>query len=459
MHTLLLTLFVGLDFVAFAWLIRTIRRRRKGKPATNFLDRNESAVKLSVSGTVLIVDSRYEVRAPFDLAQASTISVLTASGSNGVRHYVDLRGQRGRRIPVVATGFAEFERVLLALPGLDHAAYARAMKSNSAGRMTVLARELAINARLLPDVPESIPEAEFARGLMLVRGGRELPVAWDILYDDLAALGGVTIVPDEYETPQYRLGAVRVGGLILEDLRVNVPKYRSDVPVREWTTYAVLNHNGDENYKLLKRYFDATSTRLDASFANYQRDDQRKASWLSDGISPGIVYWYNTPTSPELRYVWLSFRNDRRYPAFYTDAYCEQVQPGQIESTVFPVADVTVERDFRKSRYVRETPAGLRRLIPDKDHWLVWTDKTAGKIGFASLSDALIVDRAEAESLVLQNVSPGKGGGYAVLSVLDRSGGKVAMGTANYKAFDALLDPLSTKLGLPAKVLQEFNDS
>jgi hypothetical protein len=453
-HAIWLGIGILLDSAALVWLVATVRRRRsrprRAGVAVNpawerTLDERERAVVVRLSGTKMIVEAAQEWGTPFNLEKAVSVSVVVQSHSGGRRRYLEFRGDRGRRVPLLAQNYDALLACLRAMPEFDGQQYDDALKKLYDGRVTVLQRPLPVNAMLI-ETPAAA-EPSFQHGLAMIRGEKEEVISWDIRYDALAQLPGVEALPDEYGNAYYHLGDVRLGRLLLNDLRVRVPGHRTDVPVADWTSYVVLEQGGAANYPLLKRYFDIVlQARLD-DVLSYERKDQSSLRWKVDGMVVQIVSWNDSVTSPASIYCWLSIQNLRTYPEFYADLYCESLQLEPAEVSLFQVADVTVAKDFRLSRWVRSTPPEVRSLLRQQANYAVWLDARAGKIGFANATDAVIVDRVEAVKLYLLNASPGKGGGWAELTLEERSGAKVRVAVADYRGLDGVWDEIGVKDG------------
>jgi hypothetical protein len=295
--------------------------------------------------------------------------------------------------------------------------------------------------------------------LVLVRDAAEIGVSWDVTYDALMRMPEVSVELDAYQLKYVKLGRVRVGGLELDDLRVRLPKTRTDVPVKTWQTAAVLTHGGDENYRQLKAYFTAVMDEPLKGSAVYERADQNSWQGRTAGVRVGLVYWYNSDMTPESRYCSLSFENARVYPEYLRDAYSLGLTLEGLRWAKFAVVDVRVERDFRASVWVRETPSAVRALASGTGTYVVWRDESAGKIGFADPQFAVIADASEATGLELQNVSPGKGGGYAELVLTTSAGLRMRVGTTKYRGLDQVVAQIAELTGLPLRTLSEFNDS
>jgi hypothetical protein len=383
-------------------------------------------------------------------------------GKGGIYRYLEIHAVRRLTVPFFAQGFAKLLAVMEQWPDFDTRALAEARITENRGQIRLWMREPAINTHILPAVPGAVLSEELQSGWVLLshdQGASERVVPWEMTYEQVSSVPTVLSRQNEFGARVLELGPVRILGLRMDALRMYWPKSRIDVPVEEWSCYAVVSQGWDQNYWNLKSHLDQALG--EASPGSYERTDQNSLRWERDGLVVGLVYWYDTASHPESGYCWFSVTNRREYPACLNDAYTTSLRSLPARgwaSRVYALKDVLVEGNFRKSPWVRSTPQGIRDALIEGATWAVWRDEESGMVGFSTSTFSVILPQERASRLLLQNVGPGRGTGWAELMLEDTLGRSVKVGETSYGAFDSMMEELSTFMALPFLVQPETQD-
>ena len=439
-----------LGALGYSWMLlrRDLRRKADiggGKPTARIKD------------GWLIATSPGTMASRCELRRVTTVAVSVSVGRTEVLRRVNFGGE-GRcncSVPLDAPGMREVMDQVSRWAGFDHEAWRRAENETRAGRYNVWKGKLVVNAA----IRSGTPEKDFGQGLVTAAG----VIPWDTTYDALRATPGVSVIQNEFERDEYRIaGPVWLGRLRLGCMRVYAPVSingseapRTDVPVPEWSASVVVTEAWGENYLLLKQCFDQEFGAPDAR-SSYEREDQANRLWRIGDIALSVNYTYNSRNSNEMGYCSLAVRNGRRYPTYLEDAYTSGMRLEGVASRTFLPGKVVLAKDYRRSYWVRRTPDAMRAEAAGG--WVVWNDPAAGKLGFASGEDAVVIDQAQAERLELQNAAPARGRGYADLKLIDSAGRGTRVAQVAYKGLDGIVNEVGELLGLEVKWLQEYLD-
>ena len=405
----------------------------------------------------LIATSPGALASRCELRRVTTVAVSVLAGTTGIRRRVTFRGE-GRcncSVPLEAPGMREVMSAVSQWPRFDEEAWRQAVEETKAGRYNVWKGTLVVNTAL----ESSAPRGNFNDGLVTEAGA----ISWDTTYDALRNTPGVSVIRNEFERDEYHVaGPVWLGRLRMDLMRVYAPvsingseAARTDVPVVEWNASVVITEAWGDNYVLLKQSFDGLFGPPDAR-SSYEREDQANRTWRVGEMILSIVYTYNSRNSNEMGYCSLAVRNGRRYPGYVEDAYTAGMRLEQLTWQTFLPGKVTLWRDYRRSYWVRRTPDAIRPQAAEG--WVAWRDDAAGKLGFASGDDAVVVDTAQAERLELQNAAPARGRGYAQLKVIDVAGRGTLVASVGYRELDPLADEIGELTRLEVLRLQEYLD-
>lgn len=243
-------------------------------------------------------------------------------------------------------------------------------------------------------------------------------VSWDITYEQLETSGLVETYFTAYGSKYFRFKyAVRVEGILLNQLEVYAEDGSANLPVQEYFVNLYDESNSDKSYLELRELWIDDS--LDISQYGYEREDQCYLQLaLAEGISASICYTYDSEHSYDDGSTSLHFYNKREYDYFLENkAYEDVIDLSEYLS--FP-NDLALQVGYREREEVKRIPEKVRAIKGDTCG--VWLDKSNKKVGFVGTDTALILDLDTIENFVFQNVLPAKGGGYADLVVYFKTG-------------------------------------
>ena len=104
--------------------------------------------------------------------------------------------------------------------------------------------------------PEQVQQ-ELERGpVLLPHPGAAVPLVWDITYERLSAMPGVTSSKNDFGGPTLTLAAVRLCGLVCAEMKVYQYYNREDVPVDFWSASITVVPQWEEQYPTAKEHLD-----------------------------------------------------------------------------------------------------------------------------------------------------------------------------------------------------------
>jgi hypothetical protein len=237
-------------------------------------------------------------------------------------------------------------------------------------------------------------------------------ISWDTSYKDIKKLNVGTLYKSNYDIDYYKFNyRVRIGSLIIDELEFVDDNDRKEIAVQSF--FATLNggKNTDESYKELRKlWMDEIPTDVDD--AGYERRDQKYLYFDLGGISLSICYTYDEDQYED-GCTSLSISNYRDYTAIILHER-NDLKPEFTEIITFK-AHLQFMPDYRSNSKVTAKPRLIETLAGHKQS--VYFNNETNRFGFTSDQYAIEYTSTEVEQIIIQNVLPAKGGGYAELSI------------------------------------------
>lgn len=359
-------------------------------------------------------------------------------------------------IPSAVNGFDVFFQALSRRLNLDEKKFFEALSAGKAIKLELWRANVPDNCRIVGTAGEgpALP-VPLSKGFGIGVSGTQ-PVSWDTTSEALAAHPLVYRTENEYGQQELRFRQpVRLGLLEIDDWRYYLPAHlRLNVPLDSFYANLRLRGNGDQNYFLVKK---ALQEMIGDPVEGYERDDQNASHWLFEGLKISLVYWYDSFSSYESGYAFLSLQNERDYPHYLVDEAYEQ--NGFVSKYLLPDRHFAIGSDFRRSRYFMLTPQFIvQKLRAHTGKFIIWQDEKNDKIGFANEEHAMLFPLAMLVSFQLQNVLPGRSGGGTYLSAVLKEGNPQSVLIGDCEAFDPYLKQLSDLAQVPVEELTPYEN-
>ena len=358
-------------------------------------------------------------------------------------------------IPCSAIGFEVFFKYLLHQLSLDPAKFFENLAHKKPVKLELWRAEKVDNCQVTGSADQTIDFAkELAAGFWVCASPRQW-ISWDMTSEALAGLPCVYQTTNEYGLTEIRFHyPVRLGNLLLDDWRYYLPHVRLDVPLDNFYTNLRIKGNGDQNYFLVKN---ALCEMMGEAIDGFERKDQNACHWLFNGLKFSLVYWYDSASSYESGYAFLSVQNERIYPDYLTDHAYEL--NGTFSKFLFLQHDFQIGSDFRRSPYFKRTPQIVASRLTDvKNKFIIWIDEPGAKVGFANRDNAMIFPLGVLIKFQLQNVTPGRSGGGCYFSATLTEGSQQSILIGDCYALDPYMSKMAELVLLPVFELTPYEE-
>ena len=126
--------------------------------------------------------------------------------------------------------------VLTSMPGFGLAALTEGSTATTVQRVPLWRAALEVNTSLCLEMTPEQVQQELERGPVLMpHPGAAVPLAWNITYERLSAMPGVTSSKNDFGGPTLTLAPVRLCGLLCAEIKVYQYYNREDAPVHSWS--------------------------------------------------------------------------------------------------------------------------------------------------------------------------------------------------------------------------------
>ncbi len=430
--------------------------------------------RIWIDGAMLRATAPGREQAPIQLAQTWAIRLCTtffAQGGQATR--IEFHGVGCVSVPLDCDGLDEVIAFFRSWPGFDPSPLRRPVTEPGRQFVNLWRRKPVPNASVVEGMTPEQALEELRRGPVLLAcpsAGREadLPISWDITYDELGAIPGVEIVQSLFHHSSMQFGPIRIFGLTIDQMRTPNPGYaqgstgRRDVPVAQWQMGIVLRDDMIGNYQAVKRHLSGVLGAPDMSQRFHNREDPRGNAlhWDIAGIGVQLFYSLDTYNRPEDGECVFFINNKREYPQFLTDAYCQNLASvtgaGQ-KCLSWRFGECWSGALFRSSRWIRKPPEVVLKAL-GQDSLIVWSDIPAGRVGFSTSEHAVVIPLQEAKALTFRNTLPGRGPGSSALHLLSHDGAATLVIGTRPGELDAAAEAIAALTGLALIRLPDEQD-
>ena len=241
-------------------------------------------------------------------------------------------------------------------------------------------------------------------------------ISWDTPLNEIAELSCIEAEYDEYKSKFLIFNeTVIIENLAFFNFKIRYPDLkfqREDVPVDSISnSLKIIDASEEENYFFIK---DTLIKVIGKPAPCYEHDSGNASHWRIGQLD--ICLSLSKRTSPEIpgKNLWFRIENIRDY-TYLISEFRKNIIPTHFihfEKKGFHIA----YPDFRKINCLYLTPAGLVESFNRKTISIIWKQGTE-LIGFSDKNYSYIFHYSELESIELQNVLPGRGGGFSTLTI------------------------------------------
>lgn len=277
-------------------------------------------------------------------------------------------------------------------------------------------------------------------------------VSWDANYAQVKDLGIGHSYSSELGIDYYKIDyPVRIGSLIIDQMEFCDDNDRKQIAVQSY--FATINNNSqnDGSYNdLRKLWTNQIPTILEPG--GYEREDQKYLTFDLKGVCLSICYTYDTEQY-ESGNTTLGIANYRDYSSIIlkqrNDLKPEFTQILEFKS---PLSFIP---DYQNNSEVTAKPTLIQENFGDSQ--TLYFNKQTNRFGFTSDQYAIEYAIKEVEQIIIQNVLPAKGGGYAQLSVKTKKNNyPVGIFYADQNQLDPYRDSIEKMLGIKVVMPQPY---
>lgn len=359
--------------------------------------------------------------------------------------YLFLVAEKQHYIEVNQKGFAEAYRLLSDRFGFDDALFDQVVAKRELDKARIWIREEPKNYEL-----QAVTNEDYKEGFEVLTIPPQF-ISWDTSYENLLKMGltkaGDTVLSASYHTFLY---PVRIGGLILNSFGFDADNEQKNVAVLSYGLSLNNGRNTDGSYEELKAYF-MELIPTDLEEAGYERADQKYLCFEADGLSFCICYDYAVESNYDNGHTFFSIDNQRNYEA----TVLKKRDDLRVEDLAFLTFDTPFNftPNYKNDPKVTGRPVLFDELAGGKT--LCYWDKKTDRIGFSDARFAIEFNRKDVYAVIIYNVLPAKGGGYAQLSVEYAGQYPTCVFYGELYSFDAYVDKMKNVLGVPVTLAPE----
>ena len=237
-------------------------------------------------------------------------------------------------------------------------------------------------------------------------------ISWDTTYEDFLKLNVGHLYENEMNINYYKFDyPVRIGAIILNNFEFYFDNNRKDIAVQSYFSDLYDDTNTDKSFDELKNIW-LEMIPTDLKNAGYEREDQRSLSFKDSSISYEILYTYNVDSGYDKGNTFFYIRNERNYRDLILKSYKDIIEPDQFSVLKFE-NDLNFIPKYEYTPHLVLNPNEIDSTIPAQ----LWYDKVNKRIGFTDEKYAIVYNIKDIRNIVIQNVLPAKGGGYAELII------------------------------------------
>lgn len=299
-------------------------------------------------------------------------------------------------------GFQQLESWLWKLPGFDREVYLDFIEKDTLS--VVLWRKDAPDEMIIHPAGSSSADL-LQEGIWL--DDQSVMIQWGT-YKDLIANPLVHEVPDLHPNELFISTKYRINApFVLNGVKLDYLEYRTDgyVPKEGFNSdLPVVKTNGCMQLgSHPKKAFGKLESHLDTYFQGWEvkkeRDHRLSCTYTRDRVSVNISLLYSEDLKDYDGVCWLFINYQPDLTRYYTDTYQQSLQiTAAIGYRVFPFS-AAIDTNYRLAPgaecYARYTPACFQSLFTADTQFLIWIDPQAGKIGFASPEQAMILNSSD----------------------------------------------------------------
>jgi hypothetical protein len=289
----------------------------------------------------------------------------------------------------------------------------------------------------------------------VVESNPTLFIHWETTIEGLLNYSIVDTIQDDGITKYYIKYPVRIGHLVLDHLWLqhDSSRERSDIPLRDLYSQAVVEGNGDKNYFLIHQALEDLEA---VPFGGYHRENIIHSEWDFNGLRISLTYWYDDPDyGYDSGYASLSFSNNRVYTQYITSNY---VMSDQVD-VLFCQRKLVIPDSYRKSRHYRLTPDKIKALLLRfKKGTVLFIDRESSTIGIANEEYAYIISRECVKCIELLNIIPAKGEGGSSIIFLLTDNKRIEVLAGEYGELNDLAAEYCSLIDMEFNILKEYYD-
>ena len=392
---------------------------------------------MTIEGDVLTYwDHDYEEKVELNELKYAYVQIL------GEQPYLFLFDVQQRYIQASQPGFMDVYMKLSKRFGFNDELFRKVVKENvEDAKERIWIKKEEENYKILNEELD-----DFSEGFELLSEPSKF-ISWDTTYDEILSMDVGTLYQGSFDVMYFKFNnAVRIGRMVINELEFSVDNGRSDMPVQSYFSTVYNSEMNDESYHQLRTLWkeEVGISEQDLEGSGHERDDQKFLNFDLGEIGLSILYTYAVENGYDDGGTSITISNYRDYEELLDDPeYDKNIELSEVVS----LEDVyEIEVNYRQNAHVKSKPSVLEEFYPEES--VVWLDRKNNKIGFSGEEVALIYDKDEIQSLVIQNVMPARGEGYSSVSLLLKSGQDVRLFYGNENEFDAYAEVLQAKIGL-----------
>lgn len=412
----------------------------------NLFKKKEVFPKETESGNVYLCDDNlfYEDHGNVDSVLLSKLQYAYVEILGG-RPYLFLFDVKQHYICCLQKGFSAVYPVLSQKFGFDDHSFFKIIASRKEQKKRIWIRKKEKNYQIL-----STKETDYSEGFEVLSSPAQF-VSWDTSYQDFEKLNIGETYLSEFGIPYVKIKyPVRIGNLIINELEFCEDNDRKDIAIQSY--FATLNNglNTEGSYLELREEWMATiPTKL--ADAGYERLDQKYLSFDLGGISLSLCYTYDVEQYDDgsTSFGITNYRD-------YSDILLQERDDLDVE--FIDILSFQMQTDFipnyKNNSKVTAKPSWIEKKVGNFQ--TMYFNRATDHIGFTSDRYAIEFEKTHIEKIIIQNVLPAKGGGYAELIVKCKEAYPEVIFETQVNAFDEYVETIENLIGIQVELPEPY---
>ena len=346
--------------------------------------------------------------------------------------YLVLFDERLHYIKSSQPGFQSCYEILIKEFGFDNVEFSRIAKSRKESKSRIYLKNTPQNYSV-----DTLSETNIQDGLYVLNDTPHY-ISWDTTYAEFKKLSVGHIYHEDNGLSYFRFDSpVKLGSIIFYGLEFYIEDSLPDLPVQSYFIDLYHSNNSDQSYEDVKQSWKNYLPK-DIDKVGYERNDQKHLSITIADIQLEITYNYAVKNNYDQGCAFFYIKNKRDYTALVLkDA--PSLASQSIEYLNFDT-DLEFIPDYKNSPNVVRRP----EFIPEQFVSVIWYDKANNRFGFTNHKYSIVYQVKDVEHIIIQNVLPAKGAGYAVLSIQPTNGFPQTIYYAEQNYFDPYIEQMKS---------------